>query len=156
MRQPTDEATRGEVKALYNRIHWILDDRDIKSADLARLIGISPKTLSSMKSQNINPSFTTIKKIAAALDISLDELVDDLGKTPELYELYWAIPRVIKDKTIQQMTCKQMLTIAYATGGADCTSIPHRIDACREEIHQRLKEIEAEKPQEPTPEEKKE
>ena len=145
MRQPTDEATRGEVKALYNRIQWILDDRDIKWADLARLIGISPKTLSSMKSQNINPSFITVKKIAAALDISLDELVDDLGKTPELYELYWAIPRVIKDKTIQQMTCKQMLAITYATGAPNQTEFPHRIDVCRKEIHEKLAGMEAAK-----------
>lgn len=143
MRQPTDEATRGEVKALYNRIQWILDDRDIKWADLARLIGISPKTLSSMKSQNINPSFITVKKIAKALDISLDELVDDTGKTRELYELYWAIPRYIIDPTLQGMSCKQMLTITYATSGILQDSYPHRIDVCKEEIHERLKQLES-------------
>lgn len=145
MRKATDESIRGEVRALYNRIQWILDDRDIRWADLAKLIGVNPKTLSSMKSQGVNPSFTTVKKIAVALDISLDELVDDLGKTKDLYELYWAIPRFITDKTIQSMTCKQMLAITYATGAPNQTEFPHRIDVCMKEIHEKLAGMEAAK-----------
>ena len=141
MRKPADEKIKGEVRALYNRIEWILDDRDIRWADLAKLIGMNPKTLSSMKSQGVNPSFTTVKKIAQALDISLDELVDDLGKTKDLYELYWAIPRFITDLELQSMTCKQMLVIAYATGKPHQASYPHRIDVCREEIHDRLAKL---------------
>ena len=133
MRRAMDQETRGEVRALYNRIQWILDDRELRWTDLAKLIGVSPKTLSSMKSQCVNPSFITVKKIAKALDISLDELVDDLGKTRELYELYWAIPRYITDKTLQGMSCQQMLTITYATSGLLQESYPHRIDVCREE-----------------------
>lgn len=84
----------------------IPDDRDIKREVLASLIEISPKTFSSMKSQCVNPSFITVKKIAKALDISLDELVYDIGKTRELYELYWAIHRYIIDPILQGMTCK--------------------------------------------------
>lgn len=143
MRRAMDDESREEVRTLYNRIQWILDDRELKWADLAKLIGVSPKTLSSMKSQGVNPSFITVKKIAKALDISLDELVDDLGKTRELYELYWAIPRYITDTTVQGMTCKQMLTIAYATSGILQESYPHRIDVCREEIHERLRKLES-------------
>ena len=142
MRRKKDEETRQEITKLYNRIQWVLDDREIKWADLARLIGVSPKTLSSMRSQGVNPSFITVKKIATALDISLDELIDDPGKTRELYELYWAVPRFITDPTIQGMTCKQMLVITYATGAHGQTSFPHRIDVCREEIHERLKKLE--------------
>lgn len=33
-----DQEIRGEVRALYNRIQWILDDRDLKWTDLAKLI----------------------------------------------------------------------------------------------------------------------
>lgn len=152
MRRAMDDDARGEVRALYNRIQWILDDRELKWADLAKLIGLSPKTLSSMKSQGVNPSFITVKKIAKALDISLDELVDDPGKTRELYELYWAIPRYIIDPAVQGMTCKQMLTITYATSGPLKDSYPHRIDICREEIHERLRKLEASNIDEDEPE----
>lgn len=93
-----------------------------------------------MKSQCVNPSFITVKKIAKALDISLDELVDDLGKTPELYELYWAIPRVIKDNPADDMQVDAHHCLW--TGCADCTSFPHRIDVCREEVHERLRKLE--------------
>ena len=41
------------------------------------------------------------------------------------------------------MTCKQMLTITYATSGPLKDSYPHRIDICRDEIHERLRKLEA-------------
>ena len=75
-----------QVTELYDKIEVLLKELDIKWADLARLIGLSPKTLSSMRSQKVNPSWTTIRKIAAALDVSLDKLTYDPGKTSELYE----------------------------------------------------------------------
>ena len=82
------EVIEKQVVELYDRIQVLLTELGIKWADLARLIGLSPKTLSSMRSQKVNPSWTTIRKIASALDVSLDELIYDPRKTPELYELY--------------------------------------------------------------------
>lgn len=93
-----------QVTELYDRIEVLLKELGIKWADLARLIGLSPKTLSSMRSQKVNPSWTTIRKIATALDVSLDELIYDPGKTPELYELYWTIPRVLKNTVLEKRT----------------------------------------------------
>jgi transcriptional regulator with XRE-family HTH domain len=130
-----------QVTDLYDRIEELLKELGIKWADLARLIGLSPKTLSSMRSQKVNPSWTTIRKIATALDVSLDELTNDPYKTPELYELYWAIPREIKNPDIQGMTCKQCTTIAYVTGNPGITSFEHRIDVRREAIKSKLDDL---------------
>ena len=126
------------VTELYARIHEIIKIRGIKWADLARLIGISPKTLSSMKSQKVNPSWTTIRKIANALDVSMDELTYNHFRSPHLYELYWAIPREIRDIELQDMTCNQLITLAYVTGNGNLKEIRHRDDICRDEIHEKL------------------
>ena len=130
-----------QVTELYERIEELLKELDIRWADLARLIGLSPKTLSSMRSQKVNPSWTTIRKIASALDVSLDELMFNPYKTSELYELYWTIPRVIKNLDIQGMTCKQCTTIAYVTGNPGMTSIEHRIDVRKAAIKRKLEEL---------------
>ena len=134
-----------QVTELYDRIEELLKELGIKWADLARLIGLSPKTLSSMRSQKVNPSWTTIRKIASALDVSLDELIYDPRKTPELYELYWSIPRVIENQDVQGMTCKQCITIANVTGNKEVSSIRHRIDVRKEETRRRIKEMEERK-----------
>jgi transcriptional regulator with XRE-family HTH domain len=130
-----------QVTELYERIEELLKELGIRWADLARLIGLSPKTLSSMRSQKVNPSWTTIRKIASALDVSLDELMFNPYKTSELYELYWTIPRVIKNPDIQGMTCKQCITIANVTGNKDASSIKHRIDVRKEAIRSKLDAI---------------
>ena len=122
------EVIQEQVEDLYNKIADLLAEVNIKWADLARLIGLSPKTLSSMRSQKVNPSFTTIKRIAEALDISMDELLYDHCKAPHLYEFYWAVPRAIRDIELQDMTCNQCLTIAYVT-------------IRRDEIHEKLAEL---------------
>ena len=127
-----------QVTELYDRIEELLKELGIKWADLARLIGLSPKTLSSMRSQKVNPSWTTIRKIASALDVSLDELIYDPRKTPELYELYWTIPRVIKNPDIQGMTCKQCITIACVTGNENVETIEHRIDVRKEVVKNKI------------------
>lgn len=124
-----------QVTELYDRIEVLPKELGIKWADLVRLIGLSPKTLSSMRSQKVNPSWTTIRKIATALDVSLDELIYDPGKTSELYELYWTIPMVLKNPDIQGMTCKQCITITCVTGNQNATIIEHRIDISKEVIN---------------------
>lgn len=132
-----------QVTELYDRIEELLKELGIKWADLARLIGLSPKTLSSMRSQKVNPSWTTIRKIASALDVSLDELIYDPRKTPELYELYWAIPREIKNPDVQGMTCKQCITVAYVTGNGNISKISHRLDIRQADIRKKLSDIKA-------------
>ena len=95
MRAPTDDQTKEQVKALYDKIHLILKKRGLRWMDLAALLGMKNSTLSSMKSQCQVPSIFTIRKIAEVLDISMDELFDNPGRTQELYDLYWEIPRIL-------------------------------------------------------------
>lgn len=139
-RTQTDQDTKLEIIAFYNRLQMIIDERGIKWADLARMIGMNPKTLSSMKSQQINPSVITVKHIAHALDISIDELFEDEGKTKELYELYWSIPRYITNKDIQALVCRQMMAITYATSPIVDQTVVHRDKICKEEIKKRIEE----------------
>ena len=131
-----------EIKELYYRIHEILKERGIKWIDLARIIEMSPKTLSSMKSLNVNPGWTTVKRIAKALDVSMDELTYEDQKVPHLYKLYWAIPREIRDVELQNMTCNQMIRLAYITGNLEIHQIRHKNNICKDEILKRLKKLE--------------
>ena len=126
---------------LYYRIEELLKELGIRWADLARRIGLSPKTRSCMRSQNANLSWTNIRKIASALDVALDKLMYNPYKTDEFYELYWTVPRVLKNPEIQGMTCKQFITIANVTGNKDLSSIKHRIDVRREAIKSKLDEL---------------
>lgn len=41
------------------------------------------------------------------------------------------------------MSCQQMLTITYATSGLLQESYPLRIDVYKEEIHEKLKQLES-------------
>lgn len=60
-----------QVENLYNKIADLLAEVDIRWADFACLIGLSSKTHSGMRSQKVNPSFTMIRNIAEAIDISM-------------------------------------------------------------------------------------
>lgn len=61
-------------------------------------------------------------------------------KNRELYEFYRAI-LYNPDKTLQCMSCQQMLIITYATSGLLRENYTHRIDVCREEVHERLRKF---------------
>lgn len=126
------EIIQEELKSLYYKSTNLLAEISIEGTDYARLIRMSPKTLSSMRSQKVNPRFTTIRRIAEAPDISMDELLYDHCKAPHLYEFYLAVPRAIMDIELQDMTCNQYLTIAYATDHKNMTEFRHRVDISAE------------------------
>ena len=141
MRTQNDEKTKSEIKDFYTRLQLLLDQRDMKWSDLALLIGLNPKTISSMKSQLVNPSFTTVKKIAEALDVSLDEFITNEKKSDELYELYWSIPRYIENQDIQSITCRQMMAITYATGALTSEREESRLELTKKKIANRISEL---------------
>ena len=141
MRAPCDDRTKTEIRAFYERLQELLDERSLKWSELALLLDLSPKTLSSMKSQLVNPSFTTVRRIATALDVSLDELTADDSKAEELYDLYWAIPRYISNRDIQSLSCRQMMAITNATAGLDTSSPPDRIGTTTRELQEKLKKL---------------
>ena len=96
-----------------------------------------------MRTQRINPSWTTMVKIANALDVSLDELTGRKDKQKELYELYWAIPRLLPDPDDQGMVCRQALMLAQSASdsinGKETTHILLRRDVSKEEAKSRFK-----------------
>ena len=51
-------------------------DREIKSKDLAAQAGISPTTLAKMKKDGATISSDVLVKICAALECTLDDIVD--------------------------------------------------------------------------------
>lgn len=130
-----------QITELYDRIQAILIELDIKWVDLALLIGVSPKTLSSMRSNKVNPSWTTVRKIATALDVSLDELIFDSRKTSELYELYWMFPRVLNNPDIQSATCRQCMIIAEIVENKVISEVESRIDVRRKKVRNMLAEL---------------
>ena len=141
MRKPDKESWHIVIDEFYERVHDLLKLRGIKWIDLAKLTGVSAKTLSSMKTQKINPSFITVKRIADALDVSIDELVNNKRKTKELYELEWAIPRLAPDPDVQGALCEYFLMLANKQANPNCTNSGRRNDICKEEIKAKLKAV---------------
>mgnify|MGYP000454715962 FL=1 len=46
-------------------------------AELARRLGVTPQTVSQYERGRINPKFETLKRIADAMDVSVDSLLDE-------------------------------------------------------------------------------
>ncbi len=129
------------VSKMYSRLSQIIERRGIRWGDLAKLIDLDPRTLSSMKAQNVNPGYATMVKISKALDVSLDELVPSTKKVDSLYELCWTIPRLFKDVELQDMFCKQLIIMAHLTVNKNAQEIRHMDDVLKDEIHAKLEEL---------------
>ena len=141
MRAPTDEQTKEQVKALYEKIHEILKKRGLRWIDLSALLGVKNSTFSSMKSQNQVPSIFTVKKIAEVLDVSMDELFDDSSKTQALYDLYWEIPRILDAEDNQSTACEQLRYLAYAVAGKDINNALSRDQVCTDESKKAIDDL---------------
>jgi DNA-binding XRE family transcriptional regulator len=59
---------------LARAIRALREDRDLTQEDLAYPAGIRAGTLSQIETGLSNPSWTTVKRLAAALDLSMVEL----------------------------------------------------------------------------------
>lgn len=132
-----------EIDVLYYKIGELIKERGITWSKLAALCGLNRRTLTSMKAQRINPSWTTMIRIAKALDVSLDELTETKGKTPELLEFYWAVPRILTDPDTQGMMCKAALLMVYTSSETfnDEKVIRHRESICRDEIKEKYRNL---------------
>lgn len=140
----TNPEIENEIDYLYSRIQDLLIERGLSWSKLAVMCGLNRRTIVSMKTQRINPSWTTMVKIANALDVSLDELTGRKDKCPELYELYWAIPRLIPDQDNQGMICRQALMMSQSASdsikGVQTEHILYRKNVCKDEAKVRYKE----------------
>lgn len=135
-----------EITRLYAKIEEKLKERGLSWSKLAVMCGLNRRTLVSMRAQLINPSWTTVVKIARALDISLDELTDGQNKTQELFDYYWAVPRLFPDYSNQSMICRQALMLAQSArdtmDGKQTERMIVRTAVSKEEAAKRFKEAE--------------
>lgn len=68
----------GNLNNLSERIQYAMDKRDMTQADLARATGMSTSKISYIVTgATKDPQFTTVVKIAKALDVSLAFLAGD-------------------------------------------------------------------------------
>ena len=139
MRNRNTEEMEQEISYFYQNVYRLMKERNLKWKDLALLINMDPRVLSSMKSQNQNPSLLTIKKIATVLDVSLDELVNEsTADTSTLDELIWALRRLAKDETVDiNKLSQQLLDIAHTMTESSILS-GNRDMVCETEAQYRL------------------
>lgn len=64
------------------KVEDILKEKDLKKADLARLLNIKPQTLNSFLTSN-NPTKDTVQKIADALGLDISEFFKDEYQPPK-------------------------------------------------------------------------
>ena len=141
MRTCDDEMTKKLVRNFYDNISMKLKEMKIRWMDLAKIVGIDHRTLSSMKSQNQNPSITVGLKIAAALDCTIEELVKDptTKNRPDIEDLNWLMHRVLdtNDSRIDQIA---KITCTLADKPSDIWN--NRKVITREEMKQKVHDIE--------------
>ena len=66
------------------KLKFLLEIKDIKQKDFARVINISPSTLCGYINSDRQPDFELVKKIASVLDVTTDYLLDyNHTPTPE-------------------------------------------------------------------------
>ena len=117
MRKQNDLETEQTVELFYKNVHRLVSERGIKVKDLSMSIGLGPRTLSSMKSQNQNPGLMTILKIAKVLDVPLDELIDDAPDAHrDINDLIWFL-QSIKDSEKAPMIAQQLMSVGKAIKG---------------------------------------
>ncbi|MFH1956703.1 MAG: helix-turn-helix transcriptional regulator [Patescibacteria group bacterium] len=64
-------------KNLANNIMRLRKQKDISQEKLARLSDVANNTIIKMESgENDNPTLETLRKVAKALDVSVDELIN--------------------------------------------------------------------------------
>ncbi len=151
MGKKIDSEDKVAIEQFYTNLGKILDERGILWKDLALLMGISANSLSSMKSQLINPSLGKLLQIAEILEVSIDELIGARQISKGLYDVFWTMPTEIKSIEKQDQICESIMKIINATNNTSPASSTDRRTACARNVHYRLeeairnKEIEEEK-----------
>ncbi len=64
------------MAASYKKLSKMLNDREMKSQDLAAKAGISPATLAKMKKDGATISSDVLVKICTALECTMDDIVE--------------------------------------------------------------------------------
>ena len=64
-----------ELINIQKRIRECIMDSDIKQKDIAKLVGVSPQTISKYMKKNIFPALDTLAKLCKILDVSADYIL---------------------------------------------------------------------------------
>lgn len=59
---------------MKNRIEALRTDRNLRQEELARLLGVSRQTISSLENGRYNPSILLAHKIARLFDLTIEEV----------------------------------------------------------------------------------
>lgn len=59
---------------MKNRIEEIRNEKGIKQDELAKMLGVSRQTISSLENGRYNPSITLAHKIAKLFELSIEEI----------------------------------------------------------------------------------
>lgn len=151
MEKKIDREDKAIIEQFYSNLGRLLDERGILWKDLALLMGISANTMSSMKSQRINPSLDKLLQIAEILEVSIDELIGARQVSQGLYDVFWTMPTEIKSIEKQNQICASIMQIINAANNTPSSVFADRRTTCARNVHSRLeeatrdKEIEEEK-----------
>ena len=75
-----------ELNPFLKKINAILIERDLTPTSLSLLAGLGSSTLSNLLKRNNVPTFSTLEKICAVLNIRLSSFIKDLeDENPELF-----------------------------------------------------------------------
>ena len=66
---------KDSAKKLGNNIRWVRLSRKMKQSDLCRKLNVDRAYISNIESGKMNPTLSTIERIAKALNVSLEELM---------------------------------------------------------------------------------
>ena len=73
---------KSEETFFVKQLKKAMIDKNLNQKDLGRLIGVNQQMISRWLTGNYNPSFTSIKKIAKALEIPANYLMDEQQENP--------------------------------------------------------------------------
>jgi len=76
----------GSLNPFLSKINGILTDMDLSPTSLSVMAGLGSSTVSNLIKRNNIPTFATLVKICAVLDIRLSSFIKDLEDThPEMF-----------------------------------------------------------------------
>ena len=118
-----------------NKLKELIKEKNISVAELSRKTEISAQTLYSTINRDGNMSFETLKKIAAALNVSIYELTGescDKSEDVNMYQLGYNkaiddLMNALCDHCMQQINECYKLECPFCTDGCDIINIAEQL-----------------------------
>ncbi len=129
------------VKELRRRKGW-------NQRDLAKASGVGQDTISSLESGRHEPRPSTLRKIAGALGVEIEELFEEVanpGKGPRPLSAEWAltVPREKFQREVEAADTAQLHKLLSGLAGDEYTRTREDLKSGRESREQRHRRVEA-------------